>query len=102
MANFGRALQELRQERSRVEREVERWDSAMSVVEGLVGRSHAGGGAGRGRTARLARPRRTMSAGGRRRVAAAQRAGGANQRTAKDGGTQATKEPRRMSAAARK
>jgi len=102
MANFGRALQELRQERSRIEREVERLDNAISVLEGVVRRTHPGGEAGRGLTARLGRPRRRMSAAGRRRIAAAQRARWANQRTTEGGGTQATKKPRRMSAAARK
>jgi len=50
MANLNRALQELRQERDNAEREVERLDEAISVVQGLVGRNHLG---------RTARPRRT-------------------------------------------
>jgi len=74
MANLNRALQELRQERDRAEREVERLDEAISVVQGLVGRNHFGRTARAGRTARMGRPRRKMSAAGRRKIAVAQRA----------------------------
>jgi len=74
MANLSRALNELRQERSRAEREVERLDSAISVLQGLVGGNHLGRPARGGRTARMGRPRRRMSAAGRRKIAAAQRA----------------------------
>ena len=74
MANLNRALNELRQERNRAEREVERLDAAISVVQGLVGRNHLGGNARPGRTARMGRPHRKMSAAGRRKLAAAQRA----------------------------
>ena len=74
MANLNRALNELRQERNRAEREVERLDAAISVVQGLVGRNHLGGNARPGRTARMGRPHRKMSAAGRRKIAAAQRA----------------------------
>jgi hypothetical protein len=74
MANLNRALQDLRQERSRAGREVERLDEAISVLEGLTARNHAGRPARRGRTARMGRPRHRMSAAGRRKIAAAQRA----------------------------
>jgi len=74
MANLSRALQDLRQERSRAEREVERLDNAISVLQGLVGGNHLGRPARGGRTARMGRPRRRMSAAGRRKIAAAQRA----------------------------
>lgn len=74
MDNFGRALQELRQERNRAEREVERLDEAISVLEGSTERNSAGRPARRGRRARMGQPRRRMSAAGRRRIAAAQRA----------------------------
>jgi hypothetical protein len=74
MENLSRALSELRQERSRAEREVERLDEAISVLRGLVGRNHVGRPARGGRTARMGRPRRRMSAAGRRKIAAAQRA----------------------------
>ena len=100
MANFGRALQELRQERSRAEREVERLDEAISVLEGLGRHNDAGRPRRGGHTARMG-PRRRMSAAGRRRIAAAQRARWAKQRAAKRGGIQARKGPRHMSAAAR-
>ena len=74
MSNFGRALQELRQERNRAEREVERLDQAISVLQGLTGRNGIERPARGGRTARMGRPRRKMSAAGRRKIAAAQRA----------------------------
>ena len=74
MANLSRALNELQQERSRAEREVERLDNAISVLRGLVGHNHFGRPARGGRTARMRRPRRKMSAAGRRKIAAAQRA----------------------------
>jgi hypothetical protein len=74
MANLSRALNELRQERSRAEREVERLDEAISVLRGLVGGNHLGRPARGGRTARMGRPRRKMSAAGRRKIATAQRA----------------------------
>ena len=74
MASLSRALNELRQERSRAEREVERLDEAISVLRGLVRRNHLGRPARGGRTARMGRPRHRMSAAGRRKIAAAQRA----------------------------
>src|SRR6185437_14135342 len=74
MANLSRALNELRQESSRAEREVERLDNAISVLQGLVGGNHLGRPARSGRTARMGRPRRRMSAAGRRKIASAQRA----------------------------
>ncbi len=74
MANLGRALQELRQERRRTQQEVERLNEAISVLEGLTGRKSLGGSERQGRRARMGRPRRRMSAAGRRKIAAAQRA----------------------------
>ena len=74
MANFGRAVRELRQERSRAQQEVERLDEAISVLKGLTGRNSLGRSARQGRRARMGRPRRRMSAAGRRKIAAAQRA----------------------------
>ena len=96
MANLNRALNELRQERNRAEREVERLDEAISVVQGLVGRNHLGGNARPGRTARMGRPHRKMSAAGRRKLAAAQRA-----RWAKLKSKRLQRGKRHMSAAAR-
>ena len=97
MANLSRALNELRQERSRAEREVERLDEAISVVQGLVGRNHLGRTARAGRTARMERPRRKMSAAGRAKIAAAQRA-----RWAKLKQRRSQRATRMVSAAARK
>ncbi|SRR5579872_7015495 len=74
MANLNRALQELRQERNRAEREVERLDEAISVVQGLVGGNHLGRTTRPGRTTHIGRSRRKISAAGRRKIAAAQRA----------------------------
>src|SRR6185437_3254342 len=96
MANLSRALNELRQERSRAEREVERLDEAISVLRGLAGRNHLGRPARGGRTARMGRPRRRMSAAGRRKIAAAQRA-----RWAKVKAKRLQRGKRGMSAAAR-
>jgi hypothetical protein len=74
MANFGRALQELHQERSRAQQEVEQLNKAISVLEGLTGRDSLERSARQGRTNRVGRLRRRMSAAGRRKIAAAQRA----------------------------
>lgn len=101
MANFGRALQELREERSRAQQEVERLDEAISVLEGLNERGRAGRSARRGRTARLGRPRRRMSAAGRRRIAAAQRARWAKLKAPRQP-RQTKKATRGMSVAARR
>src|SRR5689334_12307260 len=83
MANLSRAMNELRQERSRAEREVERLDEAISVLRGLVGGNRLGRPAGGGRTARMGRPQRKMSAAGRRKIATAQRARWAKLRSSK-------------------
>jgi hypothetical protein len=107
MANFGAALRELRQERSRAEREVERLNEAISVLEGLGGRNHVGRPARGGRTARMGRPRRRMSAAGRRKIAAAQRARWAKLRARNVARSKARQAmngrggPRRLNAAAR-
>ena len=37
MANFGRMLRQLREERSRVQKELDRLDEAIAVFEKLVG-----------------------------------------------------------------
>lgn len=71
MAALQRAVKELQSERSRLERELERVDSALSALASLNSR-----GRGRRRAAgkRAIRPQRHMSAAARRRIAAAQRA----------------------------
>lgn len=94
MANLTRALQELRQERSRAQQEVERLDEAISVVEGLVGRNYLGRATRSGRTARMGR--RRFSAAARARMAAAARA-----RWAKLKEKRSPKARRHMSASAR-
>ena len=96
MANLSRALNELRQERSRAKREVARLDEVISVLRGLVGGNHPGRPARGGRTARMGRPRRRMSAAGRRKIAAAQRA-----RWAKARASRVQRGRRHLSAAAR-
>src|SRR5579863_5359638 len=96
MANLARTLKDLRQERDRAQREVERLDEAISVLQGLLGRNHLGRPARLGRRARMGRPRRKMSAAGRRKIAAAQRA-----RWAKLKSKRLQRGKRQMSAAAR-
>jgi hypothetical protein len=70
MANFGRVLKNLRQERNDAQRHVEQLDQAISVLEGLGG-DHAGRRRGPGRPRKA---RRHLSAAARARIAAAQRA----------------------------
>lgn len=73
MATIDRAVKELESERSRLERELERVNAALSALASL--NSH-GRGRGRRRVAgrRTVRPQRHMSAAARRRIAAAQKA----------------------------
>ena len=77
--NYGRLVQQLRAERSALEREVERLTQAISALEGSDGRgrrsrnagaskSAAGGRRRRKNRPRKNRPRRTMSAANRRAV----------------------------------
>jgi hypothetical protein len=71
MANFVRVLRNLRHERNHAQRELDRLDQAISVLEGLSGRDHIGRPRGPGR---LRQARRRLSAAARARIAAAQRA----------------------------
>jgi hypothetical protein len=65
MSNLSSALQQLRQEQKQAEQRVEKLRSAISVIEGLVGRNGSGAnGAG---------PGRVISAAARRRMALAQK-----------------------------
>src|SRR5260370_12732750 len=68
MANLDNALQQLREERSQSQLQIKKLDSAISVLEGLVG----------GNSSRVmrnnAQPSRVVSAAARRRMARAQRA----------------------------
>lgn len=67
MANLENALHQLRQERKQAQSEVEKLDSAIVVLEGLVGRNSTA-------PRRGARRGRIVSAAARRRMAEAQRA----------------------------
>lgn len=67
MANLDDVLRELRQEHSQAQLEVEQLGEAISVIQGLAGKSVAIATNGSG-------TKRQMSAAGRRRIAEAQRA----------------------------
>jgi hypothetical protein len=67
MSNLSSALQQLRQEHKQAEQQVEKLQSAISVVEGLVGRN--GSRASRNRV----RPGRVTSVAARWRMALAQK-----------------------------
>ncbi len=83
MANFAEVLKELQQERDRL-------DKAIQAIGDLVGSSSTGVG-------KAPRPKRTVSAAARRKMAAAQRA-----RWAKTKGVAGSTPVRTMSQAARK
>ena len=68
MSNLTSALQQLREEQKQAQQQVEKLQSAISVIEGLVGRN------GSGAPREGARPGRIVSAAARRRMALAQRA----------------------------
>ena len=67
MANLQTALHQLREERKQSQSQLEKLDSAISVLEGLVGRNSTGGRRG-------APSGRIVSAAARRRMAEAQKA----------------------------
>src|SRR5579864_3287898 len=67
MANLDTVLRQLREEHTQAQSQVEKLKEAISVIEGLAGRSTGAGANG-------IRPKRTMSAAARRRIAQAQRA----------------------------
>jgi hypothetical protein len=91
MADYRAVLKQLEQERDSL-------NQAIKAIEGI-----SRNGAGSARTAGGRRGRRTMSAEGRARIAAAQRARWAKQRGRKTTGTGAkrVRKARRMSAAGR-
>ena len=68
MTNLGNALAQLRKEHNRARQHVEKLQTAISAIEGVVG----------GRSSTIAnngtRPKRILSASARRKIAAAQRA----------------------------
>src|SRR5713101_2145413 len=74
MANLTSALQQLREEREQAQYQVEKLDSAISVLEDLVGRNGS-------LTRTAAGGSRVVTATARRRMAAAQRARWAKVRT---------------------
>jgi hypothetical protein len=71
MANLSAVVTQLRRERDRVSRELERLENAISALD------HIGARSTRGRNSaatRARKPRRRLSAAARARIAAAQRA----------------------------
>jgi hypothetical protein len=70
MANMNVVISQLERQRKQAQQELSRLDAALSALRGLNGSSRTGG---RGFSA-MGRPRRKISAAGRRRIAEAQRA----------------------------
>src|SRR5215469_13079767 len=68
MASLDNVVQQLREECNQAQLQVEKLQKAISVIEGLEGRSDRGAVNG------ARRPKRTLSAAARRRIAEAQRA----------------------------
>lgn len=95
MANLLNALQQLRQERSRAQAEVEKLDEAISVIESLNGS---------GVSRKGTRATRFVSAASRRKMAQAQKARWARHRRGSQPATKTGLAPmkRTMSASARK
>ena len=99
MSHLANALAQLRGERTQAQQQVEKLDVAIHAIEGLVGRN------GSGASRNGARPGRTVSAAGRARIAAAQRARWARVRKeSQSAGGKTTTPPakRTMSASARR
>jgi hypothetical protein len=71
MANISGVVTQLRQERQRLSRELERLDNAIAALGHITSRSNGRRGAA---TTRGRRPRRKLSAAARAKIAAAQRA----------------------------
>jgi hypothetical protein len=68
MASLDNVVQQLRESRNQAQLQVEKLQKAISVIEGLEGRRDRGAING------ARRPKRTLSAAARRRIAEAQRA----------------------------
>lgn len=68
MANLGGIVRELKTQRDRAQREMERLNAALMALGGLGSRN------GRSKGVRAAKKRKPMSAAARKRIAAAQRA----------------------------
>lgn len=73
MSILDRAVNDLQSERSRLEKELEKINAALSALSNLNG-ARRGRVSGRSAGRRTARPQRHMSVSARRRIAAAQRA----------------------------
>ena len=97
MTTFDNVLQQLRSEHKQAQTAVEKLQQAISVIEGLNGNSA-------GTTANGARPKRTMSAAARRRIAQAQKArwAKAKKQSPNTNVKSISSGPRRISAAGRK
>jgi hypothetical protein len=67
MSNLNSALQQLRDERKQAQSQVEKLDQAISVIEGLSGRTNTN-------TSNGSRRGRSLSAAARKRISEAQRA----------------------------
>jgi hypothetical protein len=67
MTNLNSALQQLRDERKQAQTQVEKLDQAISVIEGLSGRTNT-------RSSNGSRRGRSLSAAARKRISDAQRA----------------------------
>ena len=80
MATLTGVLQHLRSEQQRLQKQLQRVEAALSALAGLGGRRP-----GRPRGSKNVRRRRGMSASGRARIAAAQRARWAKIRAQKKG-----------------
>jgi hypothetical protein len=72
MSNLARVVQQLNKERDQMQLRIEQLDEALKALTGVGARR--GITTGYGRVQASGRKRRTMSAAGRRRIAAAQRA----------------------------
>lgn len=99
MSNLNSALQQLRDERKQAQAQLEKLDQAISVIEGLSGRSNT-------RTSSGPRGGRSLSAAARKRISEAQRARWALRKkqagTTSSAGPRAVPTRRPLSASARR
>lgn len=98
MANLENALNQLREERKQAQSQLEKLNSAITVLEGLTGRNSTGPG-------RAARRGRIITLAARRRMAEAQKARWAKVRArSRSAGKKGTSSPRKrkLSPAARR
>jgi len=99
MSNLNSALQQLRDERKQAQAQVEKLDQAITVIEGLSGRTNARVTSGR-------RSGRSLSAAARKRISDAQRARWALRKkqagTASSSGPRAVPNRKPLSASARR